>query len=59
MLTELSRREKAANVKPDPDIDVYMKVNIKSVGSKLSCPRQNRPLTGATEDKKRKQEDII
>ncbi|KAG1346222.1 ABC transporter G family member 39 [Cocos nucifera] len=25
MLTELSRREKAANVKPDPDIDVYMK----------------------------------
>lgn len=27
MLTELSRREKAANIKPDPDIDVYMKVN--------------------------------
>jgi len=26
MLTELSRREKAANIKPDPDIDVYMKV---------------------------------
>ncbi|KAI3789694.1 hypothetical protein L2E82_02497 [Cichorium intybus] len=25
MLAELSRREKAANVKPDPDIDVYMK----------------------------------
>ncbi|XP_019708972.1 ABC transporter G family member 39 isoform X2 [Elaeis guineensis] len=25
MLTELSRREKAANIKPDPDIDVYMK----------------------------------
>lgn len=26
MLSELSRREKAANIKPDPDIDVYMKV---------------------------------
>lgn len=26
MLTELSRREKAANIKPDPDIDIYMKV---------------------------------
>ncbi|PKA51611.1 Putative pleiotropic drug resistance protein 7 [Apostasia shenzhenica] len=25
MLTELSRREKEANVKPDPEIDVYMK----------------------------------
>ncbi|XP_010249930.1 PREDICTED: pleiotropic drug resistance protein 1-like [Nelumbo nucifera] len=25
MLTELSRREKAANIKPDPDIDIYMK----------------------------------
>ncbi|KAK1608012.1 hypothetical protein QYE76_031685 [Lolium multiflorum] len=25
MLTELSRREKAANIKPDPDLDVYMK----------------------------------
>ncbi|KAK9232143.1 hypothetical protein WN943_022386 [Citrus x changshan-huyou] len=26
MLTELSRREKAAGIKPDPDIDVFMKV---------------------------------
>jgi hypothetical protein len=26
MLTELSRREKEANIKPDPDVDVYMKV---------------------------------
>lgn len=26
MLEELSRREKQANIKPDPDIDVYMKV---------------------------------
>ncbi|KAB1204550.1 Pleiotropic drug resistance protein 1 [Morella rubra] len=25
MLAELSRREKAANLKPDPDLDVYMK----------------------------------
>ncbi|OAY77982.1 ABC transporter G family member 37, partial [Ananas comosus] len=25
MLTELARREKAANIKPDPDIDVFMK----------------------------------
>ncbi|XP_057454232.1 pleiotropic drug resistance protein 1-like [Lotus japonicus] len=25
LLTELSRREKEANIKPDPDIDVYMK----------------------------------
>jgi ABC-type multidrug transport system ATPase subunit len=25
MLTELSRREKVANIKPDPDIDMYMK----------------------------------
>lgn len=29
MLTELSRREKAANIKPDADIDMYMKVVIK------------------------------
>lgn len=29
MLTELSRREKAANIKPDPDIDVYMKVSFR------------------------------
>lgn len=26
MLSELSRREKAANVKPDLDMDVFMKV---------------------------------
>uniref|UniRef100_A0A804QM51 ABC transporter domain-containing protein n=1 Tax=Zea mays TaxID=4577 RepID=A0A804QM51_MAIZE len=25
MLTELSRREKESNIKPDPDVDVYMK----------------------------------
>jgi hypothetical protein len=26
MLTELARREKAANIKPDADIDAFMKV---------------------------------
>lgn len=26
MIAELSRREKAANIKPDPDIDIFMKV---------------------------------
>jgi len=30
MLSELSRREKAANIKPDPDLDVYMKVTRRS-----------------------------
>ncbi|KAG9459397.1 hypothetical protein H6P81_003905 [Aristolochia fimbriata] len=27
MLTELARREKEANIKPDPDIDIYMKAS--------------------------------
>lgn len=27
MLNELARREKAANIKPDPDIDMFMKVS--------------------------------
>ncbi|KAG8379880.1 hypothetical protein BUALT_Bualt07G0135300 [Buddleja alternifolia] len=26
MLAELSRREKEANIKPDPDVDIYMKI---------------------------------
>ena len=26
MLVELARREKEANIKPDPDIDVFLKV---------------------------------
>jgi len=26
LLSELGRREKSAKIKPDPDIDVYMKV---------------------------------
>lgn len=28
MLAELTRREKATNIKPDPDIDIFMKVII-------------------------------
>ncbi|KAK3416795.1 hypothetical protein EUGRSUZ_H02557 [Eucalyptus grandis] len=28
MLSELSRREKAANIKPDPDIDIFMKAAV-------------------------------
>ncbi|KAJ4821952.1 hypothetical protein Tsubulata_045868 [Turnera subulata] len=31
LLAELSRREKAANIKPDPDIDIYMKVFIEEI----------------------------
>lgn len=31
MLAELSRREKAANIKPDPDIDIYMKVKYQTL----------------------------
>ena len=31
MLTELLRREKEAKIKPDPDIDAYMKVRNKSM----------------------------
>lgn len=40
MLTELSRREKAANIKPDPDLDVYMKVSSKSCSGSLVGPGQ-------------------
>ncbi|RDX74835.1 Pleiotropic drug resistance protein 1 [Mucuna pruriens] len=35
MLSELSRREKAANIKPDPDLDVYMKATA-TVGQESS-----------------------
>ena len=38
MLTELARREKAANIKPDPDIDVFMKVKAFTW---LSSPARN------------------
>ena len=33
MLAELSRREKEANIKPDPDIDIYMKVRQRQITS--------------------------
>lgn len=32
MLMELARREKAANIKPDPDIDLFMKASRKILG---------------------------
>lgn len=35
MLEELSRREKEANIKPDPDIDIIMKVK-KKIQEKLN-----------------------
>jgi len=31
MLTEVSRREKEANITPDHDIDVYMKVTLTEI----------------------------
>jgi hypothetical protein len=34
MVVELSRREKEANIKPDPDIDVLMKVRMKILNRK-------------------------
>ena len=36
MLVELSRREKAANIQPDPDIDVFMKVRQKLLSEILT-----------------------
>lgn len=43
MLAELSRREKASNIKPDPDIDVFMKVWEESLATKSSLV-WNNPL---------------
>lgn len=34
MLAELSRREKAENIKPDPDLDIYMKVTYDKKNTK-------------------------
>lgn len=46
MLVELSRREKTANIMPDPDLDVYMKVleklAEKNVKEKLTFCRDFR-----------------
>lgn len=38
MLAELSRREKEANIKPDPDLDIYMKVKILMIMLKNKLP---------------------
>jgi hypothetical protein len=40
MLTELARREKATNIKPDHDIDVYMKVRLLQITRAL-CASKN------------------
>lgn len=42
MLTELARREKASNIKPDPDIDVFMKVrgNNFYTGKSSECEKK-------------------
>ena len=39
MLAELERREKEANIKPDPDVNIYMKVgrNLLSISTFGSC----------------------
>lgn len=35
MLAELSRREKAENIMPDPDLDIYMKVRVITLKDKF------------------------
>ena len=42
MLSELSRREQAANIKPDLDLDVYMKV--RTIFLAALCHKQNIKL---------------
>ena len=37
MLAELSRREKEANIKPDPDIDLFMKVTFTYKENYSNC----------------------
>lgn len=44
MLAELLRREKEAKIKPDPDIDAYMKVSIIST---LTSHRDRHPYKGS------------
>ena len=39
MLAELPRREKAANIMPDPDIDIIMKVRKKLLSLTYSQPQ--------------------
>ena len=60
MLSELSRRERAANIKPDPDVDIFMKVrkkllhiymfvSVRRECMNFSCP-ECRGLVGQTSD---------
>lgn len=44
MLTELVRREKEAKIKPDPDIDMYMKVKKNSNKIHSSCMNKKECL---------------
>ena len=37
LMTEMLRREKEANIKPDPDIDIYMKVKLSQLKNFLTC----------------------
>jgi hypothetical protein len=36
MLAELARREKEANIKPDPDLDIFMKVSRNLLSLEIS-----------------------
>ncbi|CAH2040392.1 unnamed protein product, partial [Thlaspi arvense] len=45
MLAELSRREKEANIKPDPDIDIFMKARKDIEFQSLSCSRNRSSTT--------------
>ena len=47
MLAELSRREKEANIKPDSDIDIFLKVR------KVDSQRPGFTLMGKKKKKKR------
>ncbi|RVW58195.1 Pleiotropic drug resistance protein 1 [Vitis vinifera] len=59
MLAELSRREKAANIMPDPDIDAFMKVD-RSYCVKFSPVLQNLSCLLLVEDKRHmRNKDLI
>jgi ERCC4-type nuclease len=44
MLAELARREKEANIMPDPDIDIFMKVSRNLFMSKKKKKKKSRNL---------------
>ncbi|KAF3328503.1 pleiotropic drug resistance protein 1-like protein [Carex littledalei] len=46
ILTELARREKEANVKPDPDIDIFMKMFIEEVMELVELTTLRNALVG-------------